>query len=200
MALSWDLRVQSCWRKDLKDLSDSRVPLCEKRCLKAQVIWIHSVLMYWQRTMYKCKFSVICTDFCQGVGHTCCTNTIVSRAVQRYLWLLWMHFISFEESSVLFWIDTALRSHPPFQLPQRAFHQRRLFRAPPLCTLQLQKAKPLWPTIPSLPFHLSQPQQCTTQAPQHPPSPHGHTLNLWTQLPHLQVEPLLGQCTRRSSL
>lgn len=71
MALSWDLRVRSSWRKD-------RVPLCEQWCLKAQAIGIHSVLIYWQRTTYKCRSSVICTDFCQGVGHTCCTNTIAA--------------------------------------------------------------------------------------------------------------------------
>lgn len=197
MALSWDLRVQSSWRKD-----------CGFIWFKSTSVW--AVMLesagHWDSQRSDILTKVFCNlhrFLSRREPHMLHKHNRgsfnVSRAGQRYLWLLWMHFISFEES-VLFWIDTALRSHPPFQLPQRAFHPRRLFRAPPLCTLQLQKAKPLWPTIPSLPFHLSQPQQCTTQAPQHPPSPHGHTLNLWIQLPHLQVEPLLGRCTRRSSL
>lgn len=111
--------------------------------------------------------------------------------------------------SVLFWIDTALPSHPHFQLLQTAFHLHRLYRAPPLYSMfQPLKAEPPWPETPSPPFHLSQPRIQTLQST----PPHSRSLNHWQLPPHRQQQPQdslwprlqagtqLGQHTRRSHL
>lgn len=68
------------------DLSDSRVPLCEQWCLKAQAIGIHSVLIYWQR------FSVICTDFSVQCSVTSgCCECISFRLKNLYCFELIQH-------------------------------------------------------------------------------------------------------------
>lgn len=119
---------------------------------------------------------------------------VVSRhdqaGAQSPLAAVWMS-VSFEEFSVLLWIDAAaLPSHPHLQLPQTAFHPHRLYRAPPPHRTSQLQAEPLWPEIPSPPFHPSQLTWCRTHAPQSTPPPSGQSLNHWPQLPlHSQKTP-----------
>lgn len=141
----------------------------------------------WQQKHYDSSFNVSVSFHDQG-------GVELPQAAVRM-------FVSFEEFSVLFWIDTAaLPSHPHFQLPQTtSFHPHRLHRAPPLHNTSQLEAGPLWPEI-------------RTHAPQSTPPPSSHSLNHWTQSPlhsqqpqdtlwpQLQVGVLQGQHTRRSHL